>query len=272
MSEEKTVTPDATPAPVVTPAENNAAPVVTAPESAPDTTATPTGTPKQESKEDRLTEKDYLPLGYPPGLKKRLFEQQDKIRKMEAEIAKGNIHPVANPPKPESAPATESNLLDDPDKWANTVEGRITANAEKSILARLEQETTRKRIAAEAEKAQEFILSHKEFESEESMGEIQSIIASPEVQALCSVNPMKGAEYGVYLWQKAKGLDPESVKKANANAAKSESINPSGTPTGGKKVWTPAQVEAYLKDYMAPDFNKKKAEIALADKEGRIKV
>ena len=208
------------------------------------------------------------------GVKKRLYEQGEKIRKMEAELAaKAQTPPPAPIPAPApNTPVAESNLLDDPDKWANTVEGRITANAEKSILARIEQETSRKRIIAEAEKAQEFILSHPEFESEESMSEIQSITASPEVQALCSVNPMKGAEYAVYLWQKAKGLDKESVAKANANAAKSGAINPSSTPTGGKKVWTPAQIEAYLKDYKSPDFNKRKDEIALAAKEGRIKV
>ena len=82
---------------------------------------------------------------------------------------------------------------------------------------------------------------------------------------------MKGAEYALDLWCKAKGLDTASVAKAKANAAKSGGPLPSGQPTG-KKVWTPAQVEAYLKDFKSPEYTARRAEIALAAQEGRIKV
>jgi hypothetical protein len=270
MAEDTITAPAATPAPVAV-ADQTPAPVVAAPATAPVETPTNDGKPVEGATDTPKTGKD----GLPGGVKKRLWEQAEKIRKYEAEIERLKLTtsppPPAAPPVP-GLPATDVNLLDDPEKWAKSVEGRITSNAEKQILSRIEQAATEKRIAVEAQKAQEFILSHPEFEGEEAMNEIQSIVASPEVQAVCSQSPMKGAEYAVYLFNKAKGLDKASVDKAKDNAAKSGAPLPAGVQASGKKVWTPAEIGTYLKDWKHPDFKKRQDEVLLAQKEGRIKV
>jgi len=267
MTNDTNTTETASPA-VEAVAVNNAAPVTTAPESAPDTTTTNNGNPEQASAESSKA-KD----GLPPGVKKRLWEQSEKIRKYEAELAKLQT-PSATTPTPEAETVTDINLLDDPDKWAKSIEGKILSQAEKNILSRIEQQATEKRIVAEAQKAQEFIYSHAEFgtseePNEETRLEIQSIVATPEVQAVCKINPMKGAEYAMSIFKKAKGLDDATVAKANANAAKSGAPLPAGVTTG-RKTWTAAQVDAYLKDFKSPEYSKRKAEILLAAKEGRI--
>jgi len=212
--------------------------------------------------------------GLPPGVKKRLWEQAEKIRKMEAEIEKYKTTPTqtTNTTAEQIADTTndtEVNLLDDPNKWAGSVEKKILAQAENNILAKIRQAEAEKKITQEASEAKEYLLSQPEMTDEVSIGEIHSIIATPEVQALCSVSPKKGAEYALDMWKKAKGIDTASVAKANANAAKSASVNPSGTPTG-KKVWSRNEITKYLADYKHPDFNARKAEIHLAIQEGRI--
>jgi hypothetical protein len=162
-------------------------------------------------------------------------------------------------------------MLEDPQKWAKTLENRVLSEAEKRIFSRIEQAETEKRIVAEADKAKDYILSKPEFADEVALTEIQSIITSPEVQAICKTSPLKGAEYAEFLWLKSKGLDSASVAKANANAAKAGAIPPTGKAEAGKKIWTPAEVDAYLKDFRHPEYSKRKSEILLAQKEGRIK-
>lgn len=211
--------------------------------------------------------------GLPKGVKARLWELAEKNRKLEAEIEKYKATPTQTP-IPNSNINTQTNdvstnLLDDPEKWAASVEGKILSKAEQNILARLKQAEAEKKITNEANEAKEYLLSQPEMSDEETIGEMQALIATPEVQAICSVSPKKGAEYALHLWKQSKGIDSASVAKANANAAMSASIKPTGV-TAGKKTWTRAEISKYLSDYKHPEFNKRKAEIDLAIAEGRI--
>lgn len=209
--------------------------------------------------------------GLPKGVKTRLWEQAERIRKLEAELEKSKVAPV-NITNASTAPAvndTEVNLLDDPNKWASSVEDKIIQQAETNILAKLKQAEAEKKITIEANEAKDYILSQPEMSSEESIGEMQSIIATPEVQALCSVSPKKGAEYALDLWKKAKGIDTASVAKANVNASQSASISPSGV-SAEKKVFQQSEIAKYL-DYKHPDYDKRRAEVHLAIAEGRIR-
>lgn len=259
---------EATPAPAPD-AENKTGGVAPQQESAPDNTATSADS-TQGGAGDTKSGKD----GLPAGVKKRLWEQSEKIRKMEAELAKFSSQPPAPPapaPAPSGTPESEPDMLEDPQKWAKLVEGRILSEAEKRIFSRIEQAETEKRIVAEADKAKDYILSKPQFADEVALTEIQSIIASPEVQAICKTSPLKGAEYAEFLWLKSKGLDSASVAKANANAAKAGATPPTGKSDAGKKIWSPAEIGEYLKDYRHPEYAKRKSEILLAQKEGRIK-
>ena len=209
--------------------------------------------------------------GLPKGVKTRLWEQAERIRKLEAELEKSKTAPVNITKAPDQTVAndTEANLLDDPNKWASSVESKILQQAETNILAKLKQAEAEKKITVEANEAKDYLLSQPEMSSEESIGEMQSIIATPEVQALCSVSPKKGAEYALDLWKKAKGIDTASVAKANVNASQSASISPSGV-SSEKKVFKQSEISKYL-DYKHPDYDKRRAEVHLAIAEGRIR-
>jgi len=269
MEEVITGTEETTPAPAPE-AEIKTGDVTPQQDSAPDTKVASADS-TQGGAGDTKSGKD----GLPAGVKKRLWEQSEKIRKMEAELAKFSSQPPTPTPAPAPAPSgtpeAETDMLEDPQKWAKTLEDRVLSQAEKRIFSRIEQAETEKRIVAEADKAKDYILSKPEFADEVALSEIQSIITSPEVQAICATSPLKGAEYAEFLWLKSKGLDPVSVAKANANAAKAGAIPPTGKAEAGKKIWTPAEVDAYLKDFRHPEYSKRKSEILLAQKEGRIK-
>ena len=255
-------------------ADNKADTAKPAPESAPETKEANISTSEQVKTGNDKTGKD----GLPGGVKKRLWEQSEKIRKMESELAVIRAKKETNT-NTETAPAkteTDVTLLDDPEKWASTLEKNVLTRAEEKIFSRLEQVAADKKRVKEAEEAQKFLLSKSDFgtedsPNEEALTEIQAIVASEDVQAICAKSPMKGAEYAFYLWQKAKGLDASSVATAKSNAAKSAAPIPSGNANAGKKTWTPKEVEAYLSDYKSADFTKRRDEILLAQREGRIK-
>jgi len=79
--------------------------------------------------------------GLPKGVKTRLWEQAERIRKLEAELEKSKTAPVniTKASEPTVANDMEVNLLDDPNKWASSVEGKILQQAETNILAKLKQ-------------------------------------------------------------------------------------------------------------------------------------
>ena len=235
-----------------------------------DTATTSVGDANTKGSKDTKDSKD----GLPKGVKTRLWEQAEKIRKLEAEIAKmtATPAPTTNPTATTDTTAqndTGVNLLDDPDKWAGSIENKILSKAEANILAKLQKAEAEKKILSEASEAKEYLLSQPELSDDGAITELQSILATPEVQALCAVSPKKGADYGLYLFRKAKGLDTESVNKAKINAAQSASVTPAGV-SAGKKVWDRKEIAKYL-DYKHPDFATRKAEIDLAISEGRIK-
>jgi hypothetical protein len=251
MEEVITGTAETTPAPAPE-AEIKTGDVTPQQDSAPDTKVASADS-TQGGAGDTKSGKD----GLPAGVKKRLWEQSEKIRKMEAELAKFSSQPPTPTPAPAPAPSgtpeAETDMLEDPQKWAKTLENRVLSEAEKRIFSRIEQAETEKRIVAEADKAKDYILSKPEFADEVALTEIQSIITSPEVQAICKTCPLKGAEYAEFLWLRARVWIPPPSLRLTPMRLRLGPSRPLAKPKRAKRYGPPQKLMRILKTSVTPN-------------------
>lgn len=205
--------------------------------------------------------------GLPQAVRRELWELRQTVRELKEQA---NARPQAQAPVIEPEPPVS--LLDDPEKYGANMEARITARAKTEILAEQSQAKDAERIAADNKTAIQLILTQKDIlEIEGAIEEIEAILRGPELQEISQRYPLRAAKLAMQEWRESKGMSPARTEAAKANSNAVATVNASIQATGGPKIWTKAEVAAYLKDYNAPDFKKKEAEIFEAARAGRIK-
>ena len=205
--------------------------------------------------------------GLPQAVRRELWELRQTVRELKEQA---NARPQTQSPVTEPEPPVS--LLDDPEKYGANMEARITARAKTEILAEQSQAKDAERIAADNKTAVQLILTQKDIlETEGAVEELEAILRGPELQEISQRYPLRAAKLAMQEWRESKGMSPARTEAAKANSNAVATVNASIQATGGPKTWTKAEAAAYLKDFNAPDFKKKEAEIFEAARAGRIK-
>lgn len=122
-------------------------------------------------------------------------------------------------------------------------------------------------------KAAEFIQSQKGITPEDQEDITELIRSTP---AMLQMRPQERAEYGLFLWQKQKGIGDRTALKQKASTVV-------GAPSaGGEKVWTEADITRAVDEFnktpmdkWSPDqiqkFDAFEREIREAQRQGRVK-
>lgn len=205
--------------------------------------------------------------GLPQAVRRELWELRQTVRELKEQA---NARPQT--PAPVIEPEPPVSLLDDPEKFGANMEARVTARAKTEILAEQSQAKDAERVAVDNKAAVQLILTQKDIlGTEGAVEEIEDILRGPELQQISTRYPLQAAKLALQGWRESKGMSPARTEAAKANSNAVATVVASINATGGPKTWTKAEAAAYLKDYNAPDFAKKQAEIFEANTAGRIK-
>lgn len=246
---------------VATPAP---APATTTDTKAGDTTTVAT---TEQPKNDVISTDNGSRDNLPKGVKRRLWEQAERIRAMEAEISM-----LKTPADTVTKSGPEPELLDNPQAWAENVKRSVTETAKQQALSQMKAEQEAERLKSDHAKGMEYLFSQTEVSnSEEAQAEITEILRRSDYQHLASKYPSRAAELAFKEWKDSKGIGTERKSVAAQNAQSSLSTATTHPANAGKKIWTRAEVTKYLEDFNSPDFASRNSEIKQAYREGRIK-
>lgn len=207
------------------------------------------------------TDKDNLPKG----VKRRIWEQAEKIRALEAKLDEVSKTIPVKTETVENAPTPD--LLEDPSKWAKN----LKEEARKEILASIEQARETERIHKQNEEAYNYLLSQKEIsDSDEAPAEVAEILKEPEYAHIASKYPLKAAKLAYEEFKNRKGIGSERKAMASANAVATQSVTTAQAT--GPKTWKRTEIESYIASASTKDeITARRLEIQKAFKEGRVK-
>ncbi len=235
------------------------------------TQAQTNGTEKQTAKATATTDtpKDELPKGVKRELyelRKARREDAERIKALEEKIT-SNVHTTA-----QVEPVIPPSLLDDPDKWAQSVVARAKTEAKTEIIAEQQATAENKRIEIEGKEALDYILTQSELtQNEDYVTTIEEILRNPDIAYISQKYPKRAAEIAISVYKANKGINASRQEQAKANSTATATTTASVNPVGGKKIWKAAEAEKYIGDFNSPGFDKRNAEIQEAASEGRIK-
>jgi hypothetical protein len=253
--------------------ENTNTAQVATPAPAPATTTDPkagdttTGATTEQPKNDVTSTENGSRDNLPKGVKRRIWEQAERIRAMEAELAT-----LKKPAEVVTKSESEPELLDNPQAWAENVKRSAAESAKQQALSQIKEEQEAERLKTDHAKGMEYLFSQTEVSnSDDAQAEITEILRRSDMQHLASKYPSRAAELAFKEWKDSKGIGSDRKAAAAQNAQSSISTATTPPPSAGRKTWTRAEVTKYLADYNAPDFATRNAEIKQAYREGRIK-
>lgn len=269
------------PAAVTTPAPE-------APKAAPVVEAKPEAAPKVAEKKDAVapdTKQDKKQTLTPTDFfkqrdEKREKKAQEKLADLEKQFAdyRAQVEAAKTGQAPAKAEADAPSLLDNPDEWAKSVEARAEKRAIEAYEARIREAQSQAAYRQANEQAAGWLLTRKHLKEDRGfLDEVATAIENDHAD-IAGVNPEKAARLAYMDVCAKKGVAPDIegfVAAGGLDAtqgAASASVRPSNA-SGGKKIWTRAEANAYLMAAVTKpgEFKSRESEIDEAKREGRIK-
>ena len=191
---------------------------------------------------------------------RQLKRMEQRFADLESKFAQGSQR--QSQPEPSATQSQEPDFWTDQDSFI-----RKRAREEASNLYRAEQFERRK------EEALNYVQSQDDLKTEDDLAEVKEILAENGLAQSVKagvLDPMKAADLGLKLWRDSKGISEKKTIQQTASKVRAGGVQASSAPSG-KKVWTRAEIADLIDPTNPEKWMKNRDEIALAEKEGRIK-
>ena len=198
----------------------------------------------------------------PKGVKKELYKLREKIREMTNSNKSSNTNTTNVTPTINTETEEETDILSDPNKWANKLTQRVIGEIDKKLsLAQLEQKLT-----VERQQAIDYLSSQKELVDEDFREELVGRLSSPEYIEIEKVSPLKAARLAYMDMLESRGINGVRDTSVKKNISAENTSVSSSTSSSGKKIYSRKEIEKIL-----TENPEKFSEIKQAIKEGRVK-
>lgn len=188
--------------------------------------------------------------------KDALAKENEELRARLAQMESQNTAPTQ--------PETPPDLLQDPDKWANGVIER----AKREALAEIQAREQEKQKNDSAVSARDWLLSQSHVKEDAEFARLVADNIQEKYMGVASVDPRAAARLA-YL----DALEAKGISGIQDDGKSASGVRPSGSPVGGKRVFTRSEIQSYVYDAKpgSPEFDRRISEVEEARREGRIR-